>query len=206
MKKAETTENFERPALRRQNLWRSLGIVIIGAVFMSQSSTSEAQSPVPFVPKAFSVPDVLETERFRLRMLTVNDVVKDFDAVTSSKDHLQKVWEGEWPEGLTLEQNLIDLGWHQKEFQRRRSFAYTVVTLDESRVVGCVYIYPTRKAGYDAEVYLWARQSELASGLETELEAVVRAWIKDQWPFSNAAFPGKDMNHAEWESLAEVAR
>lgn len=167
---------------------------------------SYAQSPHPLVPPDFEVPQTLETERFRLRMLTVNDVVKDFDAVTTSKEHLQNVWQSEWPEGLTLEQNLIDLGWHQKEFQRRRSFAYTVVAPDESRVLGCVYIYPTRKAGYDAEVYLWARQSELASGLETELEAAVRAWLKQKWPFRKAVFPGKDMSLAEWEQIEDVAR
>ncbi|HKJ17071.1 MAG TPA: hypothetical protein VJ984_06975 [Xanthomonadales bacterium] len=170
------------------------------------TTSSYAQSPRPFVPEEFSVPEVLETERFRLRMLTVNDVVKDFDAVTTSSAHLQKVWGGEWPIGLTLEQNLIDLGWHQKEFQRRRSFAYTVVALDESRVLGCMYIYPTRKADYDAVVYFWARQSELASGLETELESTIRNWIKNDWPFKNAVYPGKDMSLEEWESIEEVAR
>lgn len=179
---------------------------IILLVLTSISPMSYAQSPHPFVPAEFEVPEVLETERFRLRMLTVNDVVKDFEAVTTSKEHLQKVWDSEWPEGLTLEQNLIDLGWHQKEFQRRRSFAYTVVAPDESRVVGCVYIYPTRKQGYDAEVYYWARQSELASGLETELGDALRAWFADKWPFRNAAFPGKDMSLAAWEEIAEVAR
>ena len=159
---------------------------------MSHWSASYAQSSQPFVDPEFEVPGTLETVRFRLRMLTVNDVVKDFEAVTTSKEHLHDIWGPGWPEGLTLEQNLIDLGWHQKEFQRRRSFAYTVVALDESRVLGCVYIYPTRKTGYDAEVYLWARQSELASGMETELKAAVKTWLKAKWPFMNPHYPGQD--------------
>ena len=101
----------------------------------------------PFVAAEFKVPEQLETPEFRLRMLTVHDVVKDYDAVMSSVEHLSKVWPGSgWPEGLTLEQNLIDLGWHQKEFQRRRSFAYTVVNLAETQVLGCVYINPTPQA------------------------------------------------------------
>ncbi|NNE07528.1 MAG: GNAT family N-acetyltransferase, partial [Gemmatimonadetes bacterium] len=121
----------------------------------------------PFVPEDFEVPTQLETTEFRLRMLTIHDVVKDFDAVITSAEHLGTIWPGgTWPEGLTLEQNLIDLGWHQKEFQSRRSFAYTVVSPDEAMVKGCVYIEPTRKKGYDAEVYVWARQSELAGGLD----------------------------------------
>jgi hypothetical protein len=181
-------------------------LTAIVAIFLSTSEMSYAQSPHPFVPPEFEVPETLESERFRLRMLTVNDVDKDFDAVTTSTEHLQKVWEGEWPEGLTLEQNLIDLGWHQKEFQRRRSFAYTVVAPDESRVLGCVYIYPTRKNGYDAEVYFWARQSELASGLESELESALRSWIQNRWPFTNPAFPGKDMSLSAWQAIEEVPR
>lgn len=130
----------------------------------------------PFVPTDFTIPEKLETEEFRLRMLTVNDVVKDYDAVMTSADHCKTIWPGgKWPEGLTLEQNLIDLGWHQKEFQVRRSFAYTVVTPSEAMVLGCVYIEPTHKHGYDAVVYLWARQSELAGGIDSRREAVASA-------------------------------
>jgi hypothetical protein len=182
----------------------SLLLAIIGITLMSLFTSSYAQSPEPFMAKDFEVPATLETDRFRLRMLTVNDVVKDFDAVTTSAQHLNDIWGPGWPDGLTLEQNLIDLGWHQKEFQRRRSFAYTVVALDESRVLGCVYINPTRKAGFDAVVYLWARQSELASGMETELTAEVKIWLTTSWPFKKAALPGINISNDEWEKLEEL--
>ena len=159
---------------------------------------------MPFVPTDFAVPQQLETSEFRLRMLTVNDVVKDYDAVMSSARHLKTTWpDGKWPDGLTLEQNLIDLGWHQKEFQMRRSFAYTVVTPSESRVLGCVYIDPTSKRGYDAAVSLWARQSELASGLEARLHAAVREWLVREWPFKNFAFPGRDVDWATWCAIPD---
>jgi hypothetical protein len=140
---------------------------------MLASAVTQAQSTAPFVPGDFQVPATLETREFRLRMLTVNDVVKDFDAVMSSVEHLKTIWPGGgWPIGLTLEQNLIDLGWHQKEFQRRSSFAYTVVTPDESRVIGCVYIKPTRKQGFDAVVFLWARESECP--MDSRLDSTLR--------------------------------
>ena len=155
----------------------------------------------PFVPKEFDVPQTLETDEFRLRMLTVNDVVKDYDAVMSSVAHCKTIWGGRWPVGLTLEQNLIDLGWHQKEFQTRRSFAYTVVKPDESVVLGCVYIEPTKKPSYDAEVYLWARQSELENGLEDRLYATVRSWISRDWPFEAVAYPGRAIGWNEWNKL-----
>lgn len=158
----------------------------------------------PFVPKDFQVPATLETAEFRLRMLTIHDVVKDFDAVITSVDHLKTIWPGgKWPEGLTLEQNLIDLGWHQKEFQTRRSFAYTVVSPSEQTVLGCVYIEPTKKKGYDAEVYLWARQSELARGLEERLYEAVQKWVAQEWPFQNVAFPGRGIDWDRWSKIPD---
>jgi hypothetical protein len=157
---------------------------------------------MPFVPITFDIPQTLETTSFRLRMLTVNDVVKDYDAVMSSAAHLTTLFEGgTWPTDLTLEQNLIDLGWHQKEFQTRRSFAYTVVTPAQSRVLGCVYINPTRKLGFDAEAYLWARQREGAGDIEGELYIAVKAWLANQWPFKAVAFPGRSIDWNEWRAL-----
>src|SRR3990167_9459169 len=99
----------------------------------------------PFVPKDFKVPEKLETDKFRLRMLKVTDVVKDYDAVMTSIDHLKGIFgpRSKWPsKDLTFRQDLIDLGWHQKEFQTRSSFAYTVMNPDESKCLGCMYIFP----------------------------------------------------------------
>ena len=169
-------------------------------VALACSSNSYSQ---PLVPKDFVVPAVLANQYFRVRMLTVNDVVKDYDAVMTSIDHLKEVWPGSgWPSReLTLEQDLIDLGWHQKEFQRRSSFAYTIVTLDESEVVGCLYINPSAKAGYDAEVYMWVRTSVLHKGYDKILFDTVKQWIVKDWPFKKVAYPGRDISWKEWESL-----
>lgn len=168
---------------------------------MNLSARHRQKPGAGLVPADFAVPQFLETGRFRLRMLTIHDLELDFAAVTSSTEHLQTIWNNDWPLGLTLEQNLIDLGWHQKEFQRRRSFAYTVVSPDESQVLGCVYIYPPSRTGFDAEVYLWARASELASGLEHELEVRVRNWLAEKWPFQRVAWPGRSISWEDWEAL-----
>ena len=39
----------------------------------------------PMVPDEFEVPEILESEHMRLRPLTINDAVKDFNAVMSSE-------------------------------------------------------------------------------------------------------------------------
>jgi len=162
----------------------------------------------PLVPPNFQVPDRLETPRFTLRMLTIHDLVKDYDAVMTSADHLKAtysaVYGGTWPDGLTLEEDLIDLAWHQREFTIRRSFAYTVMAPDESTCLGCVYINPTLKRDYDAMVMMWVRASELEAGLDAELYGTVKNWIGEVWPFKRVAYPGRDINAADWRALPDL--
>ena len=152
------------------------------------------------------IPSGIETQDFRIRMLTIHDVVKDYDAVMSSLDHLRGVFgpRSSWPSSdLTLEQDLIDLAWHHKEFQLGRSFAYTVMSLDESRCLGCVYVDPSEKAGYDAKVILWVRQSEVSKGLDETLFSAVKRWLSEEWWFTTVAFPGRQLSWQEWESLPD---
>lgn len=146
-----------------------------------------------FLPPGFEVPAVVETPRFRMRSITIHDAFRDYDAVMSSRDHLWErfgaIWG--WPApDLTLEQNIVDLGWHQKEFQLRSSFDYAVMSLDGTRLLGCVYVDPPHQAGTDADVWYWARQSELASGLEGELAAFLARWLARAWPFGTVAING----------------
>jgi hypothetical protein len=141
----------------------------------------------------FDVPAVLEAEQFRLRMLSVDDVEQDYEAVIESRELLQSRFGGTWPrEGFTLDENLADLERHQQEFLARKAFAYTVVALDESRVLGCVYINPTQLASADAEVVMWVRQSEYDKGLDAVLYQVVRDWIDTSWPFSAVTYPYRE--------------
>lgn len=151
-----------------------------------------------FVPAEFAVPTVLETSDFRIRPLLISDVVKDYDAVMTSETHLKGVMSpnGRWPTGLTFEQDLIDLGWHHKEFQRRRSFAYTVMSLDETLCLGCLYIEPTRLTGHDAQAFCWIRASH-AAALDGALFATLRTWLADVWPFQAVVFPGRTLSWAE---------
>jgi len=145
------------------------------------------------VPSDFHVPSTLETGRFRLRMLSVDDVEKDYQAVIESRALLHSLYGGPWPrEGFTLEENLTDLERHQDEFLKRKAFAYTVVSLDESRVLGCVYINPARMTDADAEVHMWVRQSEYDKGLDAVLFQEVKNWLASAWPFATVAYPGRE--------------
>ena len=158
------------------------------------------------VPDNFIVPRSLETDRMRLRFLSVNDVIKDYDAVMSSLNYLQRTQpfgpEHKWPtKELTLEQDLIDLGWHQKEFQKKSSFAYTVMSLDEKICLGCLYIYPSEKSMYDVMVMMWVRESEALSGLDDHLFETVKKWFVEKWPFGKVAYPGREITWEAWHKI-----
>lgn len=164
-----------------------------------------------FVPEDFVIPEKLETDKLRLRMLTVDDVVKDYEAVMTSIEHLRSLcdpYSGSlWPEeSMTIEEDLRDLERHQREFLERKAFAYTVMSPDESVCLGCMYIDPSHVKEYDAEVYLWARQSVFEKGFEDYLYQVVREWIEADWPFTRVAYPGREIGWEEWRSLRKNSR
>ncbi len=147
-----------------------------------------------FLPKEFNNPPKIETNDFIVRPITINDVVKDYDAVMSSRDHLWERFGGSWgwpPEDLSIEQDLIDLAWHQKEAQIQSTFNYAVMSPDQSRLLGCIYIDPPSIEGTDAEVWFWARQSELLNGLESKIEDFVLGWLSEIWPFNVVSLNNK---------------
>ena len=139
-----------------------------------------------FVPEDFAVPTTHSNDRLRLRMLSVEIAEKDYEAVVESRIRLRKSSQPGWPrEGFTLDENIADLERHEHEFSKREAFAYTVVTLDESRVLGCVYINPDN-GKHDAVVRLWVRDSE--QELLDLLMDTVQAWVADAWPFTAVRF------------------
>ena len=112
----------------------------------------------------------------------------------SSVEHLQGLMGSDdgWPLGLTIEENLIDLGWHQREFTLRHSFAYSVMSLDGELCLGCCYIYPSMKSEYQAQAFYWIRQEHLVNGLEARLSSKFKRWLETDWPFSRIEFPNRD--------------
>ena len=101
-------------------------------------------------------------------------------------DHFKP--ETSWPDGLTIEQNLIDLGWHEYEFQNHTSFAYTITDLTDELTLGCCYIYPSQLDEHEVSVSYWVRSSELNTGLSQHVAEALQQWISRNWPFENPLF------------------
>ena len=155
------------------------------------------------LPADFEVPELLETDRFRVRPLTIHDVVKDYDAVMTSREHLWdqlgQAWG--WPrEDLTLEQDLIDLASHQKEAQRRSSFAYVVMRPDERcSSAACTSSPPTSKA-LTPPLPCGSGPARWPAGWTRCCMGPVRRWLADRWPFTRVAWPGRELPWDEYDA------
>jgi RimJ/RimL family protein N-acetyltransferase len=160
----------------------------------------------PLVPVDFQVPGRVVAGRFIIRPLKFTDAEADYEAWNSSIDHLRGIFgpDSEWPDpAMSLQDNAIDLAWHQREHEQRGSFAYSVLDPAEATCLGCVYINPSRKVPHDAEIFYWVRASEANTGLAEELASFVRSWVNELWPFSNVVYPGRDISWDEFAALAD---
>jgi len=146
-----------------------------------------------FVPEDFIVPLGFETPEFRVRPITVGDAEKDYEAVMESREIIHAALLGDsWPtESFTLDENRRDLAIKETRFERRTGFTYTVVSLDETQVLGCVYINRGQR-GPDAAVFMWVRSSVQDMKLDSLLERSVRDWIESDWEFDWVVYPGRE--------------
>ena len=138
-----------------------------------------------FVPDEFDPPVGLTTPQFRLEPLGPQHNDADYAAWTSSMQHIRDTpgfATGSWPHKMTIDQNRDDLVRHQRDFQARTGFTYTVLG-DDDDVIGCVYIYPLRpdpEPGV-AKVESWVRADR--AEVDLPLYRAVSDWLARDWPF-----------------------
>jgi hypothetical protein len=145
-----------------------------------------------FVPSAYVVPLALATEQFRLEPLGPQHNDSDYDAWSSSVEHVRTTpgWEtSSWPDDRSREDNLRDLREHADDFAKRTGFTYTVLDPASGDVVGCVYIYPDARGQDDARVRSWVRASR--PELDVLLWHAVTKWLADDWPFERVAYAAR---------------
>jgi hypothetical protein len=143
----------------------------------------------PFVPPGFVVPLALATDHFRLEPLGPQHNDSDFEAWSSSVEHIRATpgWEtGSWPDHRSAEDNLHDLQSHADDFESGTGFTYTVLDPATGAVIGCVYIYPDKSGQHDARVRSWVRASR--HELDVELWRAVTSWLAHDWPFERIAY------------------
>lgn len=159
---------------------------------------------VPLIPAGFQPPTALETERFRLRPLDYEVMLADYEAVIKGARNLARAYERDeaYYRNFTLQDEIIELGWHIGEWRRRRSFAYAIMRPDGGTCYGSVYVYPTMKRDYDSQVIMWT-VPEAPPGLEGAVYEAVRRWMLEDWRFAKVGYPGREMSFADWHALTD---
>lgn len=144
--------------------------------------------PVPrprLVRDDFEVPVGLRTVVFALEPLSVRHNERDYAAWTSSIEHVRQTpgFAGRsWPRLMSSEENAGDLARHAQDFADRVGFTYTVLDPATSDVIGCVYLYPSKRDGYDVDVRSWVRADR--AELDKPLHELVSGWLAETWPFT----------------------
>lgn len=143
------------------------------------------------VPEDFVVPRHFAGKGFRLEPLGPEHNERDHEAWMTSVEHIHATPgfpDGSWPRPMSLGENLADLHRHADDFARRTGFTYSV--LDGDEVIGCVYIYPSRKPEHDAAVLSWVRASR--AELDVPLAVALSEWLHSDWPFKNVEDATRD--------------
>ncbi|TMP28491.1 hypothetical protein CWB99_11295 [Pseudoalteromonas rubra] len=154
----------------------------------------------PFIPDSFDPPVRFETRHFYFRVLDSSVAAPDYEAVMSSLSRLKGIFgpDFDWPKpDMTFNESLQSLKVHEREFELRQAFAYSVFDPMLSKCLGSVYIDPSRSPHYDCEVYLWIRTDSQTQ--DELLFNTVQNWLKTCWPFDKAAFPGRTLSWEEWQ-------
>jgi len=136
----------------------------------------------------YNIPAQHKLGDFYLNVLTVADVERDFETVMESVEEIRATYSSSgWPDGLTLEENWLDLAWHQKEFETKRSFTW-VIEGANSAYLGCLYIYPSIIGEKSADVKWWWK-----TGVDVDTDqfrADLSSWLQSEdWPPLNFELP-----------------
>jgi hypothetical protein len=161
-----------------------------------------------WLPEGFEIP-VVESARWELRPLSMDLLAQDFHAYMSSVDHLRNggmlqppgaPWI-DWPRrDITVRWALAALG--EAEFAMAYGYRveYAILAPDQSESFGCVYVFPSSKADFDAEVTMWTR-ADVVNEYDAEVYDFIRTWLPKQYPFFRIAWPGREIPWDEWEAL-----
>ncbi|WP_339694190.1 twin-arginine translocation pathway signal protein [uncultured Parasphingorhabdus sp.] len=179
------------------------------AAIAEPDAAPDAEAPPAFIPADFDAPTLVETENFKLVPLGPELVDIDFAAYMSSIEHLQQTFTRStgWPhQDISAADAMRDMENEQARFEKRQSFAYAVLTPDGTRERGSLYVRPSSVDGHDAEVSMWVTKAEYDAGFDAELYAWARRWIESDWPFEKVAYPGRAIDWESWDALVAASK
>lgn len=113
---------------------------------------------------------------FDLAILSPLDADEDFAAIDESRPVLDGLFGDNWPKGVTYESNLADLARHEREFEARFAFSWTIRSSDEA-YLGCAYFRPTHGITGVGRAAYWIREGPDRVDLLKAFGPAFRKWL-----------------------------
>jgi hypothetical protein len=158
------------------------------------------------VPESFAVPKTYSTPSYQLVPLGPAVAELDYKAYMSSVEHIRKSQGGNWPRpDLTMADQAKDMAGEQAQWDARKSFPFAVLTPDGTKELGCFYLRPSAKEGYDAVATMWVIKEEFDKGFEDRLYRDMKEWLARSWPFQKVAWVGREIPRDQWRALPNKA-
>ncbi len=154
------------------------------------------------VPPTFQVPVSYTGAQYKLVPLGPAVAELDYKAYMSSIDHIRKTQGGNWPRpGLTMADQAKDMDGEKAQWDSRNSFPFAILTPDGTKELGCFYLRPSNREGYDVVATLWTTQEAFDAGMEDVLIRDLKAWLVRDWPFRKPAWRGREITSEAWKAL-----
>ncbi len=158
------------------------------------------------VPDSFQVPTAYVGANYKIVPLGPAVADLDYHAYMSSIEHIRKTEGGDWPRpDLTMEDQAKDMAGEKAQWDGRKSFPFAVLNLEGTKELGCFYLRPSTKQGFDVSVTMWTTKEEFAKGFEDQLYKDMKTWVAEAWPFKKPAWRGREISSEAWSALPDKA-
>ena len=159
-----------------------------------------------FVPANFQVPTAYVGANYKIVPLGPAVADLDYRAYMSSIDHIRKTEGGDWPRpDLTMDDQAKDMAGEKAQWDGRKSFPFAVLNSAGTKELGCFYLRPSSKQGYDVAVTMWVTKDQFDKGFEDQLYKEMKVWVAEAWPFKKPAWRGREISSEAWKALPDKA-
>lgn len=121
-------------------------------------------------------------------------------------------------DGFSLAQEQHELALHEDRHRAKRDFAFILLTPDETKGLGCVYVLPlvpflchvavpdallAEVSDATAIITFWVRQDWQHTLLASQVVAGVHSWLLAEWPFDDHVFRVNPTEHGSIRALEQ---
>jgi hypothetical protein len=193
-------EGMRSPALTR---FRYNAVMKPAVLFLMLASLPVAVL-AQLVPDSFEVPTSYTGANYKLVPLGPGVAELDYKAYMSSIDHIRKSQGGNWPRPeLTMADQAKDMAGEKAQWDGRKSYPFAVLSADGRMELGCFYLRPSPKEGYDVVATMWVTKDQFEKGLEDQLYKDMKVWVAQAWPFKKVAWRGREISPEAWKALPD---